>query len=171
MQRFLGLLFMTVLLWTTAVYSTPMDMQPYKGSAEFEKLKGLIGQWEGKQIQGAENETPVAVEYSLTSNGSALVEKLMAGTPHEMVTIYHDKQGRAALNHYCALGNQPQMDLVSATGNTLVFELSPASDIDVAKEDHMHGLTLEFDDTHLKQSWTFYQNGQPVGMHVFEFSR
>ena len=36
-------------------------------------------------------------DIQVTSGGSALVEKLSPGTPHEMVSVYHDKDGELAM--------------------------------------------------------------------------
>ena len=51
---------------------------PYSGSAEFERMKQLVGAWEGTSDMGMEGEK-VRVEYRLTAGGSALVETLFPG--------------------------------------------------------------------------------------------
>jgi hypothetical protein len=45
---------------------------------------------------------PVRVEYRVTGAGSAVVETLFPGTPHEMVTVYHARKGVLCMTHYCA---------------------------------------------------------------------
>ena len=42
------------------------------------------------------------------------VEKLMPGTPHEMISTYNDENGGLVMTHYCMLHNQPKLKLVSA---------------------------------------------------------
>ena len=72
-------------------------------SKELERVKQLAGRWEGiSQEEGKEAE-PAVVEYKVTSGGSAVVETLFPGTPHEMVSVYHDEHGKVAMTHYCML--------------------------------------------------------------------
>ena len=89
-----------------------MELEPYIGSADFQKLKELIGTWSGTHQMG-EEVSEAQVEYTVTSNGSAIIEKLFPGTPHEMISVYHDKAGKLSMTHYCSFANQPQMDLTS----------------------------------------------------------
>ena len=65
---------------------------PYSGSKEFERMKQLVGVWEGTSDMGKEGEK-VRVEYRLTAGGSALVETLFPGSAEEMVSVYHDRKG------------------------------------------------------------------------------
>src|SRR6185369_11800489 len=62
---------------------------PYTGSPAFERMKQLVGTWEGTSDMGKEGEK-VRVEYRLTAGGSALVETLFPGSGEEMVSVYHD---------------------------------------------------------------------------------
>jgi len=147
------------------------ELKPYTGSAEFEKLKRLIGTWEGTHKMG-EEEDPAAVEYYLTSNGSALVEKLFPGTPLEMITVYHDQKDELTMMHYCSVGNQPQMDLVASENNKMEFRLSATNTIDVDTEGHMHGLLITFlDDDTIMHNWTFYQEGKEAGTNEIKLTR
>jgi hypothetical protein len=43
---------------------------PYSGSKEYERMKQLVGVWEGTSNMGKEGQ-PVRVEYRLTAGGSA----------------------------------------------------------------------------------------------------
>jgi hypothetical protein len=145
--------------------------QPYVGSAEFEKLKTLAGSWQGTTDMG---QGPMAftVQYRVTSGGSAVEERLFADTPKEMLTIYHDKGGKLALTHYCALCNRPAMSLTKAGENSLAFELTKDSDIDVEKEMHMHNLVLTFNDAdHITHEWTVYNGGKAEPCHGFKLER
>src|SRR2546429_1329640 len=112
---------------------------PYQGSAEFERLKTLVGSWKGRTDMG-QGPMDFTVEYRLVSGGSAIEERIFAGTPKEMVTMYHDKSGKLALTHYCMLRNQPGMRLKSADTNTLKFDFDPACGLDEKSEMHMHAL-------------------------------
>src|SRR5204863_9211641 len=84
-----------------------MKMPPQSASSpEFQQLKQLVGNWKGMhQEPGAKQPTPTQVTFKLTAAGSAVEETLMQGTPHEMVDMYHDENGKLAMTHYCAIGN------------------------------------------------------------------
>lgn len=146
-------------------------MPPYEGSKEFQKLKSLVGKWTGTMKMG-DNNVEFAAEYRLVSNGTAIQESLFAGTPKEMITMYHDKSGKLGLTHYCAMGNQPSMILKGSEDKSLVFDFDPSCGIDAAKETHMHALKLTFVDADtLEHDWTLYQEGKPGGMHPFTLKR
>ena len=138
-------------------------------SAQLEQIKKLAGRWEGTSDHMAE-QGPSVVEYKITSGGSAVVETLFPGTPHEMVSIYHDEGGRLAMTHYCMLGNQPTLKLVKSDGNNFKFTL--ASGIKSLKEMHMHQLVLTWQDPdHITQTWTSYQDGKPQEPSEFKLAR
>jgi hypothetical protein len=75
---------------------------PYTGSKEFERMKQLVGTWEGTSDMGKEGEK-VRVEYRLTAGGSTLAETLFPGSAEEMVSVYRDRGGKLAMTHYCML--------------------------------------------------------------------
>ena len=115
----------------------------------------------GTAQTGSEASTEAVIDYKVTSNGSAVVETLFPGTPHEMISVYHDNHnGKLTMTHYCAFGNQPKLDLVKLESGQLDFELSPSSDIP-AGEDHMHSLKIAIEDNKLTQTWTCEKSGKP----------
>lgn len=117
-----------------------------KGSAEFERMKSLVGTWKGKVDIGNGPEE-LTVQYRVIAAGSVVEERTFPGTPNEMVTMYFDnKDGKLALTHYCMLGNRPAMTLKSSEGKTISFNLDEGCGIDCAKEAHMNAVTLRFDD-------------------------
>jgi hypothetical protein len=143
----------------------------YQGSKEFEKLKSLAGQWTGT-MKSDKGDTPFNAEYRVVSGGSVVEERLFAGTPKEMVTMYHDKSGKVALTHYCMLCNQPSMLLKEGGDSSLTFDFDPSSSLDAAKEAHMHALTLKFvDPDTLEHNWTLYEDGKSSGVHTFTLKR
>lgn len=145
--------------------------KPYVGSAEFEKMKTLAGTWQGTTDMG-KGPMPITVKYRVTSGGSAVEERLFADTPMEMVTIYHDRDGRLALTHYCTLCNRPAMTLMKADNKSFAFTLTKDSGIDVEKEKHMHSAKLTFEDVnHLTHEWTAYDGGKPQPSHPFKLER
>jgi hypothetical protein len=144
---------------------------PYKGSKAFERVKELVGVWEGTSNMGKESEK-VTVKYKLTSGGSAIVETFFPGTPHEMVSVYYDKDGKLAMTHYCMLRNRPHMELTKADANDLDFTLAAGSDINVGKDTHMHALHITFvDKNHITQEWTGFENGRQKEVAIFKLSR
>jgi hypothetical protein len=116
-----------------------------KHSVEFERMKALVGTWQGKTDMG-EGPIDMTVTYRLLAGGSALEERVFAGTPNEMLTMYYVKNGKLALTHYCVLGNRPGMLLKSADEKTLKFDFDETCGIDAARESHMRALTIRFDD-------------------------
>ncbi len=147
----------------------------YKGSQDFERLKQIVGVWEGMTTmnRGVELEDQkVRMVYRLTSGGSAIVEILFSGTPQEMVSVYHDKDGKLSMTHYCMLGNQPQMDLKNADEMSMAFELAPDSKINANKEPHMHALTISFvDNNNIVEKWTLYDAGKEKESTSFKLTR
>jgi hypothetical protein len=61
-----------------------------------------------------------------------------------MVTMFHDKNGKLALTHYCMIGNQPGMLLASSDAKTMKFDFDKNCGI-APLETHMHALTLTFE--------------------------
>jgi hypothetical protein len=127
---------------------------------DFEKMKELVGVWEGKMDMGRGLDS-LRVTYELTSAGNAIVERFAAGKPHEMVTVYYDFGGKLTMTHYCSLGNQPHMEVSGPVGNALVFILSEKNPgLASLNEMHMHGLkiALEGKDS-ITNTWTLYDQG------------
>lgn len=144
---------------------------PYSGSKDFERMKALVGVWEGTAKMPKEGEK-VKVEYRLSSGGSAVVETLFPGTPHEMISVYHDNKGQLTMIHYCALRNQPRMKLEKADARNLYFMFVDGSNIDPMKDAHMRSLTISFvDKDHIIQKWTLFTEGKETETSVFELSR
>jgi len=119
-----------------------------------------------------EEVSEAVVLYEVTSNSSAVIETLFPGTPHEMVSVYHDEAGKLQMTHYCAFGNQPKMTVISSTENELQFEFSDNNTIDPAAESHMHSLTISFnEDGSIQHQWSMYQEGKETGKTVIQLSR
>lgn len=124
---------------------SPPSGEGKTGSPEFERMKSLVGTWSGKTDMG-QGPMDMTVQYRLLAGGSVLEERVFAGTPNEMVTMYYNQNGRLAMTHYCMFGNRPGMLLKSSDAKTIKFDFDATCGINVAKESHMHALTLTFDD-------------------------
>lgn len=145
---------------------------PYKGSPEFERVKQLVGAWEGTSDMGKAGEE-VRVEYSLTAGGSALVETLSPGNEEEMVSVYYDQKGKLAMTHYCMLRNQPHMTLAKSDAQSLELVFAKkGNDINPAKEKHMHAVSFSFtDNDHFVQKWTLFDKGKKAEEVAFKLTR
>jgi hypothetical protein len=119
--------------------------KPNPVSPEFERMKTLVGTWQGKADIG-QGPIDMTVQYRLLAGGSVLEERVFAGTPNEMVTMFYDRNGTLALTHYCVMGNRPAMLLKSSDEKTLRFDFDETCGINATKESHMHSLTIRFDD-------------------------
>ena len=89
-------------------------------SAEFERLKSLVGKWHGK-VDIGQGPVDMDVQYRLIAGGTTVEERCFVGTPQEMVTMYYDRDGKLALTHYCIMGNRPGMTFKSADEKTIKF--------------------------------------------------
>ena len=145
---------------------------PVTHSSDFDKMKELVGVWEGKADMGKGMET-IKATYELTSAGNAIVERLFVGQPHEMVTVYYDFKGKLGMTHYCSLGNQPHMELMNPGEKTMMLVLSKKNpNLASGKEAHMHSLNISFDnkDT-ITQTWTLYEKGKKKSDVVIKLVR
>ena len=113
----------------------------------------------------------VKVTYELTSGGTVLIEKLMPGTPHEMVTMYSNRGSTVSAKHYCMLGNQPEMKLKKSNSTNYQFELDGTKGISDKNEMHMHSIALSIKGNELKQEWTNYNQGKKGEVAVFQFKK
>jgi hypothetical protein len=119
------------------------EHKPYTGSKAFERMKTLVGVWEGSMDMGEKGVMKSTLSYKLTAADSAIVETVFEGAPHEMISVYHDdSKRRLIMTHYCAEHNQPKLTLTNMVENELTMDLSKDSDIDVEREIHIHSLTI-----------------------------
>ena len=123
MKRYLSIFLATFFI--SLSISSAQDLPVIKTSADFDKLKQLIGDWEGTMKKPTGETIDVTLSYKLVSNGSVIVETSVEdGT--EMISTYKDKFGKLTATHYCALGNQPMFNLSKSNESVLDFELDPA---------------------------------------------
>jgi len=110
--------------------------------AAFDQLKVLAGSWQG-QLATA-NDMPVTVEFEVTSNGRAVLERQFAGTTHEMVTMYYLAYDRLQATHYCSAGNQPAYKLAQgSTPRDIRMEFAGGTGFDPATDQHADGERIE----------------------------
>jgi hypothetical protein len=139
---------------------------PSASQPGLERLKKLAGTWVAADQDGKPTDQVVSV-IKVTAAGSAVQETLFPGQPHEMVSIYHRDGADLLMTHYCALGNQPRMKADPASPpNQLRFKFAGGTNLDPAKDMHMHEGTLTFiDDDHIEFNGVAWAGGKPAEDH------
>jgi hypothetical protein len=186
-QGLVGQLSLASLLAVLAVSAVPAYAGPKSGrppvakseattpaakpaEALFGRLKTLAGTWTWQQ----EGKTTNALQTRVSAAGSAVIETMFPGEPHEMTNIYTLDGDKVVVTHYCASGNQPRMQ---ASGESkpgvAAFVLRDALAVDAATGDYMGGLTVTLPDAdHLVQEWQHFEAGKPAGAAKrFELTR
>ena len=141
----------------------------------FARLKGLVGTWDNdvSSTKPMKHDVGGKVVYRLTGADSALVETDFPSSHHEMMSVYHLDGDELRMTHYCAAGNQPRLrlDRASSTPSRLVFVFDGGSNLDPAKDMHIHGMTLTFEkDGVVKAAWEAYAEGRPAGTTTFHLT-
>jgi hypothetical protein len=135
-------------------------------NAQFETMKKLAGTWVEADKDGKPTDKVVSV-IKLTAAGTVLHETTFPGQPMEMISVYHVDKGDLFMTHYCAIGNQPKMkaDPKSKKG-TIRFDFAGGTNLDPAKDMHMHAATLTFvDDDHVQLAGEAWVDGKPAEAH------
>lgn len=161
MKRFL---ITNMLLATAAAWGGNVD-----APAAFNRLKGLVGQWEADTDTGK-----ATLSYELIAGGSALVERDAIGTMPVMLTVYTLDGGRLLLTHYCMAGNQPRMQAQAFSPDTgeLQFRFLDATNLASPDAGHMHNATFRFVDAdHLAAAWEFYEGGRLKHTEAVNYTR
>jgi hypothetical protein len=163
--RTVSILFVSLLVVAVAAPAAPGT------NPAWEKMKSLVGEWEGTMTHGAMN-VPVKVSYSLVSGGTSLMERLN-GPGEDMVTMYYPDGSRVMMTHYCSEGNQPRMRAQAAAGNpkSLAFDFVDVIGLPSPNAEHMRKLVVKFEDTnHFTQEWTHRKAGKEE-TGVFRYAR
>ena len=140
---------------------TPAPAPPGSGASALEKLMALAGVWvEVEPKTGPAG--AVAESYRVTGAGSALVSTLAGGTPYEMVSVYHRDGNDLVMTHYCAAQNQPRMRAKAFTGNVLAMDFDGGTNVDPAKDMHIHAVRIEFlGPDEIRETWIGWKGGKP----------
>ena len=132
-------------------------------NAGLEKMKKLAGTWLAADKDGKPTDQVVSI-IKVTAGGSAVVETLFPGQPQEMVSVYTADGPDLIMTHYCVLGNQPRMKAdPKSPSNQIVFRFAGGSNLDPAKDRHMHEATLTFvGEDRIEVKGTGWENGAPA---------
>jgi hypothetical protein len=127
-----------------------------------ERLKKMAGTWVEADKDGKPTSKVVSV-VKVTAGGSAVLETLFPGQPLEMVSVYHRDGADLVMTHYCMLGNQPRMKAdPNSPPNQLRFKFAGGTNLDPARDKHMHEGTITFvDDDHVEWSGVAWDGGKP----------
>ena len=141
-----------------------------KGNPGFDKLRTLVGQWEGKNSRGV----AVRVDYALTSGDSVLMETIVPTGESTMVSMYHLDGDRLMMTHYCGAGNQPRMraGTVGADTRAINFSFQDATNLPNLDAGHMVGMALAWQNKdHITHVWTWREKGKPDMNEKFDLVR
>src|SRR5271166_261834 len=139
-----------------------IKLPPPPTNVNLEKMKKLAGTWLMADKDGKPTDQ-VASIIKVTAGGSAIHETLFPGQPLEMISVYTQDKGDVVMTHYCVLGNQPKMKADPASPkNQIHFAFAGGTNLDPAKDKHMHGATLTFvDDDHIEVAGEAWVDGKP----------
>ena len=144
----------------SAIMSTP----------QWQQLKSLAGEWEGYVLEG-EKKIPTKASIRLTGDGSALMHWLDAGTPHEMITMFHMDHGDLLATHYCSAHNQPRFKAVPGGDPArIAFEFKDGTNIHPGDGTMKRLVVTVPDPGRHDEEWTFDANGT-LGTATFHMSR
>ena len=160
-----GLVGVTTLV--VAAATTPATDKT-KSEEAFERLASLKGEWTGEQ-EGVK----IRVIYTLTANGSALMEEFRPESGRVMITMFTVDGDHLIATHYCSAKNQPQMvtSAIADVQKPLAFSLDRITGLKSPDDWHNTGLTvIQEDDNHLTQEWTYQSKGK-TGKTIFRYTR
>jgi len=139
-----------------------------KSEEAFDRLASLQGEW-----KGVADGVNITLIYTLTANGSALMEQCRPEKGPEMITMFTVDGDHLLATHYCSAKNQPQMATASIVHSQkpLAFSLVRVTGLKSPDAFHNIGLTMfQEDNDHLTQEWLYQAKGK-VGKNVFHFTR
>jgi len=134
-------------------------MSKVASTPQWEQIKSLAGEWEGYAEEGGKK-MPTRISVRITGDGSAVMHWMDAGTPHEMVTMFHMDKDDLLATHYCSAHNQPRFKVVpSSKAAQIAFEFKDGTNIRPG-DGYMRRLVITFVDAdHHNEEWGFDANG------------
>ena len=163
-----SLLFASVAVASIVAASADFAAEKAKSQEAFDDLASLQGEWVGEAFG-----VKTTLIYSLTANGSAMMEQCRPEKGHEMITMFTVDGDHLIATHYCSAKNQPQMATSAITDaqKPLEFSLVRVTGLKSPDDFHNTGLTvIQEDNDHLTQEWSYQSKGE-TGKNVFHFTR
>ena len=139
-----------------------------KSEEAFDRLSTLKGEWKGEQ-----ESVKISLIYTLTANGSALMEEFRPESGAVMITMFTVDGDHLIATHYCSAKNQPQMmtSAITDAQKPLAFSLARITGLKSPDDWHNTGLTMiQEENDHLTQKWT-YQSKAKSGKRIFRYTR
>ena len=162
------LLFSAVGMMALVAGAASLAADKTKSEEAFDRLASLKGEWEGQQ-----DGVKISLVYTLTANGSALMEEFRPESGPVMVTMFTVDGDHLIATHYCSAKNQPQMvtSAITDAQKPLAFSLARITGLKSPADWHNTGLTvIQEDSDHLTQEWTYQSKGK-TGKTVFRYTR
>jgi len=159
----------TLMLFLVLMAVAAAGLAASKSQPEFDKIKSLAGDWQGKASDG----NPVHINYKVVSGGTAVMESIEAGAEPQMVTLYYLDGDHLMMTHYCMANNQPRMraDASTSTPDAIKFTFVDATNLSSPDAGHMHAHSIIWKDAeHVTQQWTWRQKGEEK-VETFELQR
>ena len=182
MRRFSMLVIAMALIVPAALADdVAQGSQILDAEAAFDVLKQLEGTWEGEALvvpvgQPKEDGTQstTTVTYETIANDTSVMATYLEGSPMEMVSMYHlDGKNELVHTHYCAVGNQPTMRFEKTDEPGVIkFEFSSGTNMDVEKDGHVHGGTMQLNaDGTLEAATELWRDGKLNSMRYTKLTR
>ncbi|PYP99214.1 MAG: hypothetical protein DMF82_25600 [Acidobacteria bacterium] len=135
------------------------------GAAALARLRGLAGEWQGSvEWSGARKGTgSMNAIYSLTGNGSAVVESLVTAGESAMTSVYHLDGADLRMTHFCGAQNQPRLKArtIDLGRGVIDFAFVDATNLRSPVAGHVHGVEMRLvDDDHITLTFLFEAGGQ-----------
>lgn len=146
---------MAALLIAVSASADEVSSKVLDADAAYKAMLKLEGTWKGESnvvpVGKSKDEGVISestVTYRTIANGSSIMATFLAGTPMEMVSMYHQDGPETLIHtHYCAAGNQPSMKFSKVSEKGVInFDFDKGTNMDVTKDGHAHSGTLKIID-------------------------
>ena len=130
--------------------SSPPAVTEAPAARMLARLAALAGDWEGTfQWSGARTGGgPLRVTYSVTGNGSAVLETLIQGGVPTMASVYHLDGADLRVTHFCGARNQPRLKArrIDEAAGAIDFAFVDVTGVGPGNPGHVEGLELRLTD-------------------------
>src|SRR5579863_3617713 len=131
------------------------------GAQMFANFESLVGEWTGVvEWSGARSgKGSINATYSLTANGSAVIESFRSDDASpSMTSVYHMDGDDLRVTHYCGMQNQPRLKAVHIDNATafVAFDLVDITNLRSPTAGHVSALEVRFlDPDHVVVTFRF----------------
>jgi YD repeat-containing protein len=160
MTKYTACLLVVFGCWTVSMPAQEHPSSEIASTPQWEKIKSLAGEWDGYAMENGQKMT-THITIRMTGGGSALMHWMDAGSPHEMITMFHMDKSDLLATHYCAAHNQPRMRATASDKpNQIAFDFLDGTNIRPG-DGFMRQLTIDFVDAdHHNETWGYDAKGK-----------